>query len=108
MSNSENQFSQFRLQLYQMHFNKRDDSLMDLVDALASNTQAHSVVELSLSPLFRRDYNSLFKAIAQYQSAWVHQNLAQLAAPSLPHPQKRPFYLLGVDVTSVPVPMPLA
>ena len=100
MSNSENQFSQFRLQLYQMHFNKRDDSLMDLVDALASNTQAHSVVELSLSPLFRRDYNSLFKAIAQYQSVWVHQNLAQLAAPSLPHPQKRPFYLLGVDVTS--------
>ncbi len=100
ISNSENQFSQFRLQLYQMHFNKRDDTLMDLVDALASNTQSHSVVELSLSPFFRRDYNSLFKAIASYQSVWVHKNLAQLASPFLPPPQKRPFWLLGVDVTA--------
>jgi hypothetical protein len=83
-----------------MHFNKRDDSLMDLVDALSSNTQARSVVELSLSPYFRRDYNSLFKAIAKYQSVWVHKNLAELAAPSLPQPQSRPFWLLGVDVTS--------
>jgi hypothetical protein len=103
----ENQFSQFRLQLYQKHFNKRDDSLMDLVDALASNTQARSVVELSISPLFRRDYNSLFKAIAQYQPVWVHQNLAQLAAPYLPPPQGRPFWLLGVDVTAYSRPYAL-
>ena len=70
------------------------------MDALCSNTQARSVVELSLNPAFRRDYNSLFKSLDEYQYYWVHQNLAQLAAPYLPHPQKRPFWLLGVDVTS--------
>jgi hypothetical protein len=96
----ENQFTRFRLQLYQKHFNKRDDTLMDLVDALSSNTQAHSVVELSLSPCFRRDYNSLFKSLDEYQYYWVHQNLAQLAAPYLPQPENRKFWLLGVDVTS--------
>ena len=73
---------------------------MDLVDALSSNTQAHSVVELSLNPCFRRDYNSLFKSLHEYQSYWVHQNLAQLAAPYLPQPQKREFWLFGVDVTA--------
>lgn len=73
---------------------------MDLVDALASNTQARSVVELSLSPCFRRDYNSLFKSLAEYQYYWVHQNLAQLAAPYLPQPQSRSFWLFGVDVTA--------
>jgi hypothetical protein len=96
----ENQFTQFRLQLYQKHFNKRDDTLMDLVDALSSNTHAQSVVELSLNPCFRRDYNSLFKSLHEYQYYWVHQNLAQLAAPYLPQPQNRNFWLLGVDVTS--------
>jgi len=73
---------------------------MDLVDALSSNTQANSVVELSLSPYFRRDYNSLFKSLDEYQYYWVHHNLAQLAAPYLPQPQRRSFWLLGVDVTS--------
>ena len=52
---------------------------MDLVDALSSNTQAHSVVELSLNPCFRRDYNSLFKGLDEYQYYWAQQNLAKLA-----------------------------
>jgi hypothetical protein len=73
---------------------------MDLVDALSSNTQARSVVELSLNPCFRRDYNSLFKSLDEYQYYWVHQNLAELAAPYLPQPQNRAFWLFGVDVTS--------
>ena len=96
---SENQFSQFRTQLYLEHFNKRADVLIDLVDALSGNFQAHSVVELSLSPCFRRDYSSLFKAVANYEPKEGKKNLAQLAAPYLPPPQERPFWLLGVDVT---------
>jgi hypothetical protein len=99
-----NQFTQFRLQLYHEHFNKREDTLMDLVAALSSNTRAYSVVELSLNPCFHREYNSLFKSIAEYQTAWVHKNLAELAGPHLPQPQSRPFWLLGVDVTSCPRP----
>ena len=77
---------------------------MDLVDALSGNYQTGSVVETSLHPLFRRDYNSLYKAIQQYQPRPGSQSLAELAAPSLPRPEKRPFFLLGVDVTPQPRP----
>ncbi len=48
------EFEQFRAKLYQS-FNYRRDTVMDLVDAIAANTTARSPVELSLSPLFRRD-----------------------------------------------------
>ena len=52
------QLKQFRQQVYQS-FSDRADALMDLVDELSSNTTARSVTELSLSPLFRREYSSL-------------------------------------------------
>ena len=92
------QLTQFRKEVYQ-NFNKRADTLMDLVDALSGNTQARSIVELSLSTSFRRDYTSLFKAIAAYQPEKAKKTLAQLAGPYLSPPVKRPFWLLGVDVT---------
>ena len=77
---------------------------MDLVDALSSNTQARSVVELSLNTCFRRDYTSLFKAISAYKPEDAKKNLAKLAAPYLPKPDKRSFWLLGVDVTPLSRP----
>lgn len=95
------QLTQFRLEVYQ-NFNKRADTLMDLVDALSSNTQARSVVELSLSTCFRRDYTSLFKAISEYQPEKATKTLAQLAGPYLSPPVQRPFWLIGVDVTPQP------
>ena len=95
------QLTQFRLEVYQ-NFNKRADTLMDLVDALSSNTQARSVVELSLSTSFRRDYTALFKAISEYQPEKATKTLAQLAGPYLSPPVKRPFWLIGVDVTPQP------
>ena len=99
LEKNRNQFEQFREQLYHEHFNKRADALLDLVDAISSNSKARSVVELSLNPCFRRDYTSLFKAVASYESKEGKKNLAQLAAPYLPQPRKRSFWLLGVDVT---------
>ena len=36
---------------------------MDLIDALVSMPEANTVVEYSLSPLFRRSYSTIFKAI---------------------------------------------
>ena len=100
MINHENtqQLTQFREEVYQ-NFNKRSDTLMDLVDAISSNTQARSVVELCLEDSFRRDYTSLFKAIAAYQPEKAAKSLAQLAAPYLPKPEKRSFWLFGADVT---------
>jgi hypothetical protein len=56
------QLKQFREQVYQ-NFNKRADAIMDLLDALSSNSQARSVVELSLEACFRREHTSVFKAI---------------------------------------------
>jgi len=95
------QFTQFRKQVYQ-NFNKykRADMLLDLVDAISSNLSAKSVVELALNPLFQRHHTAIFKAISS--SALDDKQLARLAGPTLPQPQKHPFYLLGVDVTPQP------
>jgi hypothetical protein len=105
---------QFRLDLYEALPSRRD-TLLDLLDALAGNTTARSVVELSLSPFFRREYSSLtdgtdnfFQATVQEQEAeerreW-EQKLVRVIAPYLVPPQKRSYWLFGVDVTSLPRP----
>lgn len=95
------QLKQFRKQVYQ-NLNKRADAIMDLLDALSSNSQARSVVELSLEACFRREHTSVFKAIAAYQPGWMSKSLAQLAAASLPVPCQRSFWLFGVDTTPAP------
>jgi len=92
---------QFRQQVYQ-NFNKRADTLMDLLDALSSNTSAQTVVELSLSPFYRRDYSALFTALDEWRPEKADKSLAQLAAPYLPKPAQLPFWLLGTDVTPQP------
>lgn len=93
--------TQFRIQVYQ-NLNKRADSQMDLLDALCSNQSARSTVELSLSPHFRRSYSALFKAIAAFDMD--DTELAHLAAPHLPAPQTRNFWLFATDVTPQPRP----
>lgn len=96
--NETTQLSQFWQQVYQ-NFNKRADASKDLVDALSGNSRAQSVVELSLEACFRREHTSLFKVIAANKPERACKSLAQLAAPYLPRPQERPFWLLGVDTT---------
>ncbi len=105
---------QFRLDLYEA-LPYRRDTLFDLLDALASNTTARSVVELSLSPFFRREYSSLtdgidnfFQATDPEQEAaerreW-EQKLVRVIGPYLVQPQKRQYWLFGVDVPSLPRP----
>ena len=56
---------EFRENLYSF-FPHRADALMDLIDAAASNTTARSVVGLSLSPFFRREYSSIFDVIKNF------------------------------------------
>jgi hypothetical protein len=97
------QLTQFREQVYQ-NFNKRADALMDLLDALSSQSRARSVVELSLEACFRREHTSVFKAIASYFPKWTKKSLAQLASPYLPRPQHRLFWAFGVDTTPQPRP----
>jgi hypothetical protein len=97
--NALTRLAQFRQAVYQ-HFDLRADTLMDLVDALSGAQGVRSVVELSLQPCFRRGYSALFKGVAAY--TWDAFTLAHLAASVLPSPASRPFWLLGVDVTSQP------
>lgn len=101
MNQHNNPLAQFRYTVYQ-NFDKRADSLMDLLDALSSQSHARSPVELSLSPYFRRGYSALFKAIAACELS--NATLAHLAAPYLPAPQQRPFWLIATDVTPQPRP----
>jgi hypothetical protein len=95
------QLKQFREEVYQ-NFTKRADAIMDLLDALSSNSRARSVVELSLEGCFRREHTSVFKAIAAYHPEWMRKSLVQLAASHLPSLAKRSFWLLGVDTTPQP------
>lgn len=73
---------------------------MELVDAICSNPDAHSVVEYSLTPCFRRSYSTIFKAINEMEMD--EMAIAHLLAPYLPRPQQRPFWLVGTDVTPQP------
>jgi hypothetical protein len=98
-----NQLQQFRSEVYQNFNNyKRTDTLMDVVDALSSNTTAKSVVELTLSPQFQRSYTALNKAIVV--ECLSDKRIARLAAKTIDPPQSRKFYLIGTDVTSSPRP----
>lgn len=114
---TESELQSFREQLYQQ-FNHRADSAMDLLDALCSNDHAPSVVHLSLNPLFRGGYSSLFKAIGASlsceSSETVEEQDAEIEADQgvayqcldlisqvIPQPRERPFLLLGQDCTSI-------
>jgi len=110
------QLEQFRQELYEA-FDLRRDALMELIDALSSTPEARSVVELSLSPFFRRGYSSVHDAIAHFfqpseaekadeewrvwEKKWV-----RLITTYLPGPRQRKFWLFGTDV--VPIPRPFA
>ncbi len=106
--------AEYRQELYDL-FPRRADALMDLVDALSSNTTARSVVELSLNVPFRPGYGSVYTAIHQFlpleEALWGSINRAayeqqhrRLLSPYLALPQQRSFWLLGVDVTPAPRP----
>jgi hypothetical protein len=88
---------------------------MDLIDAMAGNTSARSPVELSLNPLFRRQYGSLHDAVDNFlvptkpekvqEERQAHQKARmRIVAEQCPKPENRPFYLFGIDSTTQPRP----
>jgi hypothetical protein len=106
--------TKFRTELYES-MPYRADALLDLIDALSSNSTARSAIELSLNPLFRRQHSSLPDAIDNFFQASGadkaaaerrvrQQALVRLIGPHLPKPVSRNFWLLGLDVTPVPRP----
>ena len=89
---------------------RRRETVIELIDALSSNQQADSVVELSLNPLFRRDHNSLYRGIQEFLPTKTDPNyakrietlfsaLSRTIPPTLKH-----FNLFGIDTTPFPRP----
>lgn len=97
----------FRDRLYRF-FPSRRDAAMELVDALSSNRTARSVVELSLSPLHRRNYCSITRVLDEYLSKDAgialqqKQALTHLLSSVCPSLQQRAFHLFAVDCTPEP------
>jgi len=97
----------FRDSIYRF-FPSRRDAAMELVDALSSNKTATSVVELSLSPLHRRNYCSITRVLDEYFSpdaAIAHQQeetLTKLLSGLCPSTQQGAFHLFTVDCTPEP------
>ena len=87
---------QFRADVYST-FQRRADAVFELIDALASDTQARSPAELSLSPFFRRQYASLYDGLNawQYDAATLEEVMLQ----TLPEPKAGGFRLWALDET---------
>lgn len=98
-----NKFKNFRDQIFSC-FSFRADATMELVDALSGNADASTVVQLSLSPAFRRRYGSIRDAINNFeadpqQSARIEQCLIEHCAPIT---TAQPFRLMVLDCTAAP------
>jgi hypothetical protein len=93
---------EFRQQLYEHAFSRERDAQFELLDALLLSLGISSYPELSLSPVFRRQWSSVYKAMERGRQdvAWLEQYLVdQIPATDLvilpldtsgwPHPQAR-------------------
>lgn len=92
---------QFRAGLYHS-FSQRADAVFELIDALASDPQARSPVELSLSPAFRRQYASVYDGLDGWQAD--QSQLKALLLAVAPVPAADGFRLIGLDHTPKPRP----
>ncbi len=93
-----NTLAAFRRDLYAC-FLRAGDALMNTADALLTETNAQSLVQLSLSPYFERRWSSLYdgfdKAIIDREA------LGKLFVRYAPAPEEGQRLLLGVDASSI-------
>jgi hypothetical protein len=108
------QLKQFRDRLYHV-FPRRADATMNLLDALASDSQARSAAELTLGPAFPRRYPSLYDAVdavaglpgdpaAAGERCGLEPAARRVVAGLLPAPSARPFWLFALDGVSLSRP----
>src|SRR5258708_13778459 len=90
--------AQFRCGAYAC-FTRAADALMNVADALLTETRARSLVELSLSPFFERRWPSLYEA---FQDAKIDRNaLQKLFAQHAPMPSEGERLVVGGDASSI-------
>ena len=96
-----NTYKEFRQALYEC-FGQYRDALFNLADALLTETQVHSVIELTLSPLFERKWSSLYAALhlGKLNQARFEQTLITFAPK--PNPGQR--LVLAVDASNIERP----
>src|SRR3989454_11020317 len=93
-----NTLQAFRHEVYRC-FDRAADALFNTVDALLTETQAHSFPELSLSPFFQRRWCSLYEA---FEDGRIDQErLRRVFAQYLLRPVEGERVWLGLDATSI-------
>lgn len=93
-----NTLNEFRHAVYGC-FKQARDALFNTMDALSSETAAHSFPELSLSPLFQRKWASLYEAFedGKIDAAGLREVFVQFA----PLPCASEHVFLGVDTSNL-------
>jgi len=98
----------FRGTIYSF-FHHRRDAAMELVDALSSNTQAKSIVELSLNTHHRRNYCSITRVLDEFyfmkstsSKQQQNQQLTGALASVCPALSDRAYHLFAADCTPNP------
>src|SRR5438128_6204881 len=91
-----NTLNAFRQAVYGC-FKRAGDALFNTVDALSSETAAHSFPELSLSPLFQRRWPSLYEAFEDGQIEASH--LRHVFVQFAPLPGPGAYVFVGVDTS---------
>lgn len=93
-----NILSEFRRAAYAC-FTRAADALMNIADALLTETRARSLAELSLSPFFQRQWPSLYEA---FQDANIDRGaLLDVFAQHTPRPAQDERLVVGGDASSI-------
>jgi hypothetical protein len=93
-----NTLNEFRHGIYGC-LKQASDALFNTMDALSSETAAHSFPELSLSPLFPRKWASLYEA---FEDGTIDaQRLRQIFVQFAPLPEAGQRVFLGVDTSNL-------
>src|SRR3989441_7638922 len=80
-------------------FKQASDALFNTIDALSSETAAHSFPELSLSPLFPRGWPSLYEA---FEDGKIDaEQLRQVFVQFAPLPGTGEYVFVGVDTSNL-------
>jgi hypothetical protein len=93
-----NTVNEFRHEMYGC-FKRASDALFNSMDALSSETTAHSFPELSLSPLFQRKWPSLYEA---FEDGHIDaERLREVFLQFAPLPDAGQHVFLGVDTSNL-------
>jgi hypothetical protein len=93
-----NTLADFRRTAYAC-FTRAADALMNLADALLTDTRARSLAELSLSPFFKRQWPSVYEA---FQDANIDRPaLLNVFAQHAPMPPEPEHLIVGGDASSI-------